>query len=655
MDDQKIRILEVLSAGDRPITISDIAKKSGLDRHAVARHLDTLELLGKVKKFDIGAAKKYVLTKLIPVSSLIDISSDYILILDSTCTVQYVNNAAGIFLGLSARYIIGEDLERLSLPLFSHPTIIHELKRFTFETACKHKISINTGQWFEITIVGFSVTQGSNLISVIASDISEQTRIEEDLHQAEEKYAAAFQLSPDAITITDLDTGEILELNTAAEHIFGYSRNEIIGKRSIDVEIWGDAEERQSHLDNVSQHERFLIPSQQLFRKNHIPFTASMSCRKILLGKRRVILSVIRDISEQILADERLRISEEKYRLLADNSIDVIWTLDPRAGKFTFVSPSVEHLRGFTVDEVLNQPMDEVMTRESYNRIMALLPARITSFMKGDHSQRGARDRVVQPHKDGSLITTEVVTSFITDKDRNIISVLGISRDITEREQMEKKLRVGEEKFRLVAENIGDIVWVVNLDTDRFEFVNQSIALLGYSPEDMLGHRFADLMGPEEYFSISRDLKERISAMESGDSSGQCTRREIILNHKDGTSMIVDIVSTLLTGSDGKVSHLIGVLRDITRIKQTEKDLTVAYHSLHREYEELHLMSRIRHQQAAHKLSAIRILTGQAFDPGRSDTALKEIQMRILDKISELESLMSNIRPENSDTRKNEG
>ena len=101
MNDQKEQIIEVLSREKRPISISEISRKSGLNRSAVARNLDVLEILGSVRKIQMGTAKKYILVKSLPVSGLIDISSDLIVIINPNLEIQYLNNAASQFFSLS--------------------------------------------------------------------------------------------------------------------------------------------------------------------------------------------------------------------------------------------------------------------------------------------------------------------------------------------------------------------------------------------------------------------------------------------------------------------------------------------------------------------------------------------------------------------------
>ena len=110
MNDQKEQIIEVLSLEKRPISISEIAKKSGMHRHAVSRNLDVLEILGKVRKIQKGTAKKYLLVRALPVSGLIDISPDLIVIINPNLEIQYLNTAALQYFSLSPSQILGEKL-----------------------------------------------------------------------------------------------------------------------------------------------------------------------------------------------------------------------------------------------------------------------------------------------------------------------------------------------------------------------------------------------------------------------------------------------------------------------------------------------------------------------------------------------------------------
>jgi PAS domain S-box-containing protein len=139
------------------------------------------------------------------------------------------------------------------------------------------------------------------------------------------------------------------------------------------------------------------------------------------------------------LGEEELRASEARYRLLAEHAAAVIWVLDISTMQFTYVSPSVEKLRGYTPEEVFAQSKDQVLTPESLATVQAILPARIQAFLAGDPAAASRRDELEQFCKDGSTVWTEVTTTFVLQPD-GALQVVGVSRDISARKRAERQL-----------------------------------------------------------------------------------------------------------------------------------------------------------------------------------------------------------------------
>jgi PAS domain S-box-containing protein len=228
MDDQKKQIIEVLSLEKRPISISEIAKKSGMHRSAVARNLDVLEILGKVRKIQKGTAKKYFLVKSLPVSGLIDISSDLIIIINPNLEIQYLNNAALHYFSLSPSQILGEKLSLGTLPLISHQDILHELENYSFEKVIKKLYQSEQGRWFEITILGIYLLFSPNLIGIIATDISDRVAIEEQLKKSERRFRLLVETTRHAISILDPVTLLHTYVSPSVFNILGYTPEEFM-------------------------------------------------------------------------------------------------------------------------------------------------------------------------------------------------------------------------------------------------------------------------------------------------------------------------------------------------------------------------------------------------------------------------------------------
>jgi PAS domain S-box-containing protein len=145
---------------------------------------------------------------------------------------------------------------------------------------------------------------------------------------------------------------------------------------------------------------------------------------------------------------------DRRYRLLAENVGDVIWTLDPRAFAFTYVSPSITALRGLTVEEALAERVEESMTGESLARVRASMAELAERLAKGDPTAALARTGLYeQPCKDGSLKWIEVTTKPVFDASGALVEITGVSRDATARVLADSALKKAlADKDRLYAE-----------------------------------------------------------------------------------------------------------------------------------------------------------------------------------------------------------
>jgi diguanylate cyclase (GGDEF)-like protein/PAS domain S-box-containing protein len=156
-----------------------------------------------------------------------------------------------------------------------------------------------------------------------------------------------------------------------------------------------------------------------------------------------------RQATEQALGD-----SEERYRRLAEQSKDVIWTLDLASMRFTYVSPAVEKARGFSVAEVMQQSPAEALTPDSHRRAMQLLQEYEQRLLAGDLTATSLMFEIDQPHKNGGIIVSEVVASFLLDDIGRPLAILGVSRDISERRAVEAQLRAANERLQKQLEEI---------------------------------------------------------------------------------------------------------------------------------------------------------------------------------------------------------
>ncbi|HLP02449.1 MAG TPA: PAS domain S-box protein [Opitutaceae bacterium] len=158
------------------------------------------------------------------------------------------------------------------------------------------------------------------------------------------------------------------------------------------------------------------------------------------------IVVFVEDITERIVAEGALRESEERYRLLAENVGDVVWVLDLATMRMSYVSPSIERLRGLTPEEAMAESVIDSLAPESAAMIREGLPGRIAAFQAGDSQATTQVHELRQKHRDGRWLWIETVTTLV--RGRGGLQVVGVSRDIAARKRIEEELRGSETRFR---------------------------------------------------------------------------------------------------------------------------------------------------------------------------------------------------------------
>jgi PAS domain S-box-containing protein len=288
--------------------------------------------------------------------------------------------------------------------------------------------------------IGFSI----NGLEVEALRRHAETSLEEEMA----RRRIIFDRAPEGIVIVDPENARFLEFNTRAHQQLGYSREEFAGMSIADVEVVETPQDTRNHIASILDSGMAEFETRQRAKSGEIR-DIQVAVDVVQITGRTVYQCIWRDITERKQAEEALRQSEARYRLLSENSADVIWTIDLTTLRFTYVSPSVYRLRGYTSEEVMRQTMPEALTPDSLRYITEALPSRLRRLAEGDESMRSMVSQVDQPCKDGSVVHTETVTTLITDENGRAVSLLGATRDITERLQAAEEKRRLEEKTQI--------------------------------------------------------------------------------------------------------------------------------------------------------------------------------------------------------------
>lgn len=261
-----------------------------------------------------------------------------------------------------------------------------------------------------------------------------------------------------------------------------------------------------------------------------------------------------------VTENERLRHSEEQYRFLAENILDVIWVFDVQSLKFRYVSPSVYKLRGYTSEEVQAQSLEEALTPHSVKKILSVLPLRIKEYTETGKSTEYI-DEIEQLCKDGSTVWTEVVAYLKVNEQNGRLEVIGTTRDITDRRRADKARKELEERYRTLTEvtNEGIIIHRNGLVVD----LNPSMLRLLRSNADS-----KDLVGKKVFEFIHHDdlhvVKGRIASSWGGNY-------EVRIRRLDGTWFNAELF--VRQSNINGVPHRVVSVTDITERKIAEDKL----------------------------------------------------------------------------------
>ncbi|WP_126380638.1 PAS domain S-box protein [Desulfovibrio ferrophilus] len=357
--------------------------------------------------------------------------------------------------------------------------------------------------------------------------------------------------------------GRFLEVNQAWLDVMGYTRDEVVGQ-------WFG-----SFMTPKSQQlarERFPCFKEagevhgvefEMIRKNGRIITMSFEGRigHNPDGTFRQTHCIMHDVTVEAQSRKDLQESERKYRLLAENTADIIWTTDNR-NRYTYVSPSVTRILGFAPEEALGRPIIGTLTLPSAREVQKAFQLQKAAMEQGD-LEFTTRMEIEHYHKNGSTVWFEVLAKPQLDENGNRIGWLGISRDIRDRKKAEDALKRSEERFRRLFEDAALGILVVDEDTAIIDSNKAASNILGYSHEELVTMRTESMIHPEDMKVISPQEVLRQSMIRD---SLTLERR---YQHKDGSYVPIQINVKLIPESN----HRLVMFQDITESKQAKAEL----------------------------------------------------------------------------------
>ncbi|MGK7904632.1 MAG: PAS domain S-box protein [Hormoscilla sp.] len=353
-------------------------------------------------------------------------------------------------------------------------------------------------------------------------------------------------------------------VNNALCRLLRYSREELIGKSDYELfpkeeaDVFCAKDELVFSTGRENENEEYLTDAQG---NRHI-----ISTKKSLFsdgGGNKILVGVIRDLTLRHQAEEALRKSEARYRLLAENSTDMISRHSPDM-EFLYVSPACKNLLGYDPSELMGRSAYEFFHPKD---LAGLKKHYATISEAAKSSSLTYRMRCL----DGSYIWFETTSKVVEHPETGaVLEIVAVSRDVTSRKQVEAALLSSEERFRLVFSDAA--IGIALYDrSGRFIEVNPAFSeILGYTESQLRQLTVKDITHPE-------DMEKEIPLMEQG-RSGEISSYRIEKRYikSDGEIAWVNLTVSMLRDTEGKLLYRLGTIEEIGERKRAEAEILKA-------------------------------------------------------------------------------
>ncbi|PKN37652.1 MAG: hypothetical protein CVU62_07960 [Deltaproteobacteria bacterium HGW-Deltaproteobacteria-2] len=276
--------------------------------------------------------------------------------------------------------------------------------------------------------------------------------------------------------------------------------------------------------------------------------------------------------NKQKRAEEKLKESEKKYRLITEKMTDIVWILDMNL-RTIYVTPSVQKVLGFTQEERMSQTVEQQLTPDSLSIALETMAKELALEERGQRDDEGIVTLELEYyHKDGSTRWIETIMNGLRNDQGVLDKIHGVSRDVTKRKKVEiqreaalEALRKSEELYTKLVNAIPDIIVQTDLKGNIVFINDYALQISGYSREELEGHNLFLFIAPEDHEYVMKNLLFLFD--------GRQGFREYHLIAKDGRKLPFEVNGDILRNKDGTPFGIVNLCRDITERKLTEKKL----------------------------------------------------------------------------------
>jgi PAS domain S-box-containing protein len=379
------------------------------------------------------------------------------------------------------------------------------------------------------------------------------------------RYQELFEFAPDGYIVTD-EQGVIREANSAAGRLLGTPVEQIVGDRLESYvpkdQLWlfHALVDHLREVGQVNDWELLLQP-----RGGEV-FPAAVTVATV--AETLELRWSIRDIRQRAEADKAVREAEERFRSVLDNVREGIQRLNLRSGRYDLFSPSMEAITGFTLAELREMTPAQVDER--------VHPDDREAYLRYKRQAQTAPQATREPIefrwqvRDGTYRWFSLNLRLALDEEERALALVGVVRDITQRKEAQQAVQESEARLREVLENAQDIIYRIDLSTNRLEYVSAvSEHITGYLREQLINMTRQDiisLLHPDDqplYYARTKALWE-------SDEERPRDRADYRWKAGEGKYRWFDLSRTLIRDDKGQPQAIVVSARDVTEQKEAE-------------------------------------------------------------------------------------
>ena len=408
----------------------------------------------------------------------------------------------------------------------------------------------------------------------LISNAVARVRLQQNVDPSDARFRALVEHSTDGILVISAN-GTVVYDSPGLKGMLGYEKGENLGAQGFDFLHPDDVAEATKAFGEV-----FAIPGKSVaakFRVKHKDGTwhhVEGTCTNHLDDPdvKGVVVN-FRDVVERERAQEAIRSNEERLKAIFEGANDGMVFIDNEA-KVVDVNIKAQRMLGYTREEVVGKSVFElnILAPEEMGKL-----AEVYMQMAAGGDNAANVLEIMGVRKDGSRIPLEISDTIVRDASGNMVGMLTIMRDITERKRSEEAVQEQERKFKQLFTNVSDAVVFVDLTGKVLDANKRLQELVGYPVEESVGRNFSELpaFSQETLSTLASQIAQAISvgATESIVS--------VPARHRDGHQLYLEASTCMITGANGEPQGFVSLLRDITERKNAEDALLESERRFH--------------------------------------------------------------------------